>query len=141
VTDPKLSSRDRAHLRSLAHHLQPVIRLGAEGPSSGVVEATSTALEEHELIKVRFGSGYVGDRRNAARELAEATRADLVQVIGRVAVLYRPPSEAPSEAPEQDLVPGGPTPDGCANAAPRAPKIILPGARSGPAGRTTKPPR
>jgi RNA-binding protein len=137
VTDPKLSSRDRAHLRSLAHHLQPVIRLGAEGPSSGVVEATSTALEEHELIKVRFGSGYVGDRRSAARELAEATRADLVQVIGRVAVLYRPPSEAP----EQDLVPGGPTPDDCANAAPRAPKIILPGARSGAAGRTTKPPR
>jgi RNA-binding protein len=104
---PELSSRARAHLRSLAHHLEPVVRLGAEGLTEGVVEATSTALEEHELIKVRFGPGYAGDRRLGADELAAAAGARLVQVIGRVAVLYRRPAGAGKGA--------------------RPPKITLPG--------------
>lgn len=90
VTAPKVSSRARAHLRSLAHHLAPVVRVGAEGITSALVEATSAALEEHELIKVRIGQGFAGDRREAARQLAAATRADLTQIIGRVVVLYRP---------------------------------------------------
>jgi RNA-binding protein len=120
MTTPELSSRDRAHLRSLAHHLEPVVRLGAEGLTEGVVGATSTALEEHELIKVRFGPGFVGDRRSGARELAEATGAKLVQLIGRVAVLYRPPPSAAKGAKE----------------ARPTPKIVLPGSSS----RTTRPP-
>lgn len=125
MTDPNLSSRDRAHLRSLAHHLEPVVRLGNEGLTPAIIEATSVALEEHELIKVRFGPGFAGDRRPAAGELAAATRADLVQLIGRVAVLYRPPTEPPAD----DAVSGaesGPS----AGRVRGAPKITLPGSRA-----------
>jgi RNA-binding protein len=87
---PSISTRARAHLRSLAHALRPVVQLGADGLTEPVVLATVEALAEHELVKVKLGPGFVGERREAARELAAATEADLTQVIGRVIVLYRP---------------------------------------------------
>jgi len=49
----------------------------------------SAALEDHELIKVKLGRGFSNARKPAANELADATDAHLVQVIGRVVVLYR----------------------------------------------------
>ncbi|HWB80726.1 MAG TPA: ribosome assembly RNA-binding protein YhbY, partial [Nannocystaceae bacterium] len=87
---PSVTTRARAHLRALAHHLEPVVQVGAEGLSESLREAVVVALEQHELIKVRLGQAFEGKRREAARELAEAVAADLVQVIGRVIVLYRP---------------------------------------------------
>ncbi|MEM9463121.1 MAG: ribosome assembly RNA-binding protein YhbY [Myxococcota bacterium] len=93
---PTISTRARSHLRSLAHSLRPVVQVGAEGLSESLVQATDQALGEHELIKVKLGQGFAGERKQAARELAEATRADLTQVIGRVIVLYRPrPADDP----------------------------------------------
>jgi len=95
MPSPSITSRQRAYLRSLAHPLEPIVRVGGAGLTEGIVEATDAALGEHELIKVKFGQAYEGDRRQAARELADRTGADLTQVIGRVAVLFRarPPGD------------------------------------------------
>lgn len=90
ATPPTLTTRARAHLRSLAHHLEPIVQVGADGVSEALVEAVDVALAQHELIKVRIGSNAEGDRKEIAGELAAAARADLTQVIGRVVVLYRP---------------------------------------------------
>lgn len=87
---PSISTRARAHLRSLAHGLRPLVQIGHDGLTEAVTLATVEALREHELIKVRLGPGFEGDRKEAARALAEAAEADLTQVIGRVVVLYRP---------------------------------------------------
>ena len=87
---PSISTRARAHLRSLAHGLRPVVQIGADGLTEPVIQATVEALAEHELIKVKLGQAFEGERKEAARELATATEADLTQVIGRVIVLYRP---------------------------------------------------
>ncbi|MEX1365846.1 MAG: ribosome assembly RNA-binding protein YhbY [Nannocystaceae bacterium] len=87
---PVISSRARSHLRSLAHGLRPIVQLGSDGLTEGVTRATDVALTEHELIKVKLGQGFSGERNEVARELAEAAQADLTQVIGRVIVLYRP---------------------------------------------------
>jgi RNA-binding protein len=87
---PNISGKDRAFLRSLAHELNPLVQVGQDGVSEGVQEAVAVVLEEHELIKVRFGQNFDGDRKVASAELAKAVGADLTQVIGRVAVLYRP---------------------------------------------------
>ena len=88
---PKLSERQRKHLRALAHALKPVIRLGNAGLTPAVTAETARALEDHELIKVKAPGG--GDR--AARDelfaaLARVTGSALVHRIGNVAVLYRP---------------------------------------------------
>ena len=87
---PTISSKQRSHLRSLAHPLKPVVQLGGSGITDGVIEAIDVALAEHELIKVKIGQSYEGDKREAASTLAQRTEADLTQLIGKTVVLYRP---------------------------------------------------
>jgi RNA-binding protein len=86
---PGISTRARQHLRSLAHHLEPIVQVGGEGFSDGVCAAIDEALERHELVKVRLGQHFPSPRKDAGRDLAERLGADLAQVIGRVLVLYR----------------------------------------------------
>jgi RNA-binding protein len=84
-----LSARVRAHLKSLAHPLAPLVQVGVEGVTPAVGRAATIALEQHELIKIRLGQGFEGEREDAAQELVALTGAQLVQVIGRIVVLYR----------------------------------------------------
>ena len=86
---PPLSARARAHLKSLAHGLAPLVQVGVDGMTPAVGRAASIALEQHELIKIRLGQGFEGERKAAAQELVELTTSQLVQVIGRIVVLYR----------------------------------------------------
>ena len=59
-TAPELSGKARRHLRALGHHLRPVVLVGKEGVTSMLVEATQSALADHELIKVRLGENATG---------------------------------------------------------------------------------
>lgn len=98
-----LSPRARAHLKSLAHALDPVVQVGTSGLTEEIVRATQIALEDHELIKVKLGKAFVGDRKEAARELAERTDAALAQTIGKVVVLYRPRGREDARRPRIKL--------------------------------------
>lgn len=89
VNSPALDARARAFLKSLAHKLAPVVQLGVEGISPAAVRQISVALEDHELIKVKLGQNFPGEREESADELAARTGSSLVQVIGRIVVLYR----------------------------------------------------
>jgi RNA-binding protein len=82
-----LTSRQRRNLRALAHPLDPVVLVGGQGITPAVVKQVRAALEAHELIKVRFAEGI--DARELSDDLATRSTAELAQVIGRVAVLYR----------------------------------------------------
>ena len=84
-----LTSKQRARLSSLAHDLKPVVHLGKAGAVDGVFEALDKALTDHELIKLRFVD-FKGERDELAKTLAEKASADLVRVIGHVAIIYRP---------------------------------------------------
>ncbi|MFY0536695.1 YhbY family RNA-binding protein [Nannocystis pusilla] len=67
------------------------------------MRATSIALEDHELIKVKLGQNFPGERVEAAEELAAQTGAAAVQVIGRVVVLYRRRSREDPKRPRIEL--------------------------------------
>ena len=82
-----LTARQRRQLRALAHPLDPVVLVGAQGVTPAVVKQVRAALEAHELIKVRFAEGI--DARELSDDLATRSGGELAQVIGRVAVLYR----------------------------------------------------
>ena len=84
-----LSNKQRQELRGLAHHLEPIVRIGTAGLQPSVCDAVEQALLDHELIKVKFGTTFVGDHREAAVDLAMIVNAHLCQVIGRIAVLYK----------------------------------------------------
>jgi RNA-binding protein len=84
-----LSGKQRRYLRGLGHHLEPVIQVGKEGLTEGLVGALDAALEQHELIKVRLLESVGADRRDVGAALAEAAEAELAQVLGRTVLLYR----------------------------------------------------
>jgi RNA-binding protein len=89
-----LTARQKRKLRALAHPLDPVVLVGAQGVTPAVVKQVGTALTAHELIKVRFAEGI--DARELSGDLATQCSAELAQVIGRVAVLYRRRKKDPS---------------------------------------------
>ena len=84
-----LSPQQRREYRALAHHLSPVVQIGDKGISAGLAKELDRALDDHELIKVKVSSGDRGERRNMLKAACEATGSELVQSIGKVAVLLR----------------------------------------------------
>ena len=88
-----LTKKQVQHLKALAHHLNPVVMIGNNGLTEGVLAETEVALTHHELIKVKIS----GEDREMKTLIADAivreTRAYNVQIIGKILVLYRP-SEA-----------------------------------------------
>jgi RNA-binding protein len=90
-----LTGRQRRYLRSLGHHLHPVIQVGHEGVTEALAREADRQLETHELIKVRVGESSPQDRHEAAAALADRTGAQVAQVLGRTALLYRARREKP----------------------------------------------
>jgi RNA-binding protein len=83
-----LTGKQRRQLRAMGHHLEPVVIVGQSGVTEGVVAAVEQALHDHELIKVKINEGPE-TRQEAARRLAEATGAELAQLLGRTALLFK----------------------------------------------------
>lgn len=90
-----LTARQRQFLEGLAHPLSPVVRAGKGGLSDSVIEETRRSLEAHELIKVRIDDDDSSSRRTLAQKLAEKTGAEIVGMIGKLAILFRPREEKP----------------------------------------------
>jgi RNA-binding protein len=84
-----LTGKQRHHLRSLAHHLDPVVHVGHEGISPAVLAQIDAALAAHELIKVRISTDSPNDREEAAELISAGTKSEIAQVIGRIVVVFR----------------------------------------------------
>lgn len=94
-----LTGSQRRFLRALGHHLNPIVQVGHQGVTEGVIAALNQALLDHELVKVRFGRA-IDERDEAAVQLAEGTGGELVQALGRTVLVYRPhPDEPKIEVP------------------------------------------
>jgi RNA-binding protein len=95
-----ITPRQKKYLRALAHHLEPIVRIGQHGLTPGVAAETGRALESHELIKVKIDAEG-SDRKLLAGKIAVETGSDVVGLIGKVVILYRPRAEDPTiEVPE-----------------------------------------
>ena len=91
-----LSSKQRAHLRSLAHRLKPILQIGNDGVTPAVVESVREAFNTRELLKVKVLEGApVGAEEAAGEFRGRVEDAHVAQVIGRTVVLYRPFPEDP----------------------------------------------
>ena len=85
-----LSARERAHLKSRAHALEPIVHIGHSGLTDAVIAEIDRALTNHELIKVRAGGHDRDARDEIAETICERTGAANVQQVGKVLVLWRP---------------------------------------------------
>ncbi|MDP1603627.1 MAG: ribosome assembly RNA-binding protein YhbY [Legionella sp.] len=79
----------RQSLKAKAHHLKPVVLLGAKGLTPSVIEETNIALKTHELIKVKINGAEKEDRQLIAADMCAQLQAELVQLIGSTAIIYR----------------------------------------------------
>ena len=93
-----LSRDERLALRGHAHHLNPVVLLGAAGLSDAVIKEIDRALSAHELVKIRVPGDDRSGREAMFAQLAAALGAARVQMIGKLLVLYRPKPEEPPAA-------------------------------------------
>jgi RNA-binding protein len=84
-----LSSKDRAALRAEAHHLSASVHVGQHGVTDAVRQTIDDALRTRELVKIAFGKNADVGAKESANEIAASLSADVVQVIGKTATLYR----------------------------------------------------
>jgi RNA-binding protein len=94
-----LTGKQRRHLRALGHHLNAVVQVGHEGVTDAVARQAGEQLAAHELIKVKIGEG---DRHELAQDLARRCEAQVAQVLGRTALLYKRRKKDP-----EIVLPGG----------------------------------
>ena len=85
----ELTGAQRKYLRGMAHYLKPVVQMGKNGLTDGVIESIDEALDIHELIKVRISAPPGGGKREVADEIAERTHSAWVGMVGFVVTLYR----------------------------------------------------
>lgn len=84
-----MTSKQRAYLKSLAMTMEPILQIGKSSVTPEVTASVAEALEARELIKINVLQNCVDDIHKMAETLAERTRSQVVQVIGRKIVLYK----------------------------------------------------
>ncbi|MDT0177099.1 ribosome assembly RNA-binding protein YhbY [Pantoea sp. RRHST58] len=94
-----LSTKQKQHLKGLAHPLKPVVMIGGNGLTEGVLAEIESALEHHELIKVKIASEDRETKQLIVEAIVRETNAGNVQVIGKTLVLYRPSKESKISLP------------------------------------------
>lgn len=85
-----LRGKQKRFLRSKAHHLQPIFQIGKGGINSAMIVQIEEALEKRELIKVSLLQNTDEIAEEAAQVLEKEIDCEIVQIIGRVIVLYKP---------------------------------------------------
>lgn len=85
-----MTSKQRAYLKSLAMTMEPVLHIGKATLTPEVTKAVAEVLEARELVKIGVLKNCIDDPKEIAQILAERTRSQVVQVIGKKIVLYKP---------------------------------------------------
>ena len=84
-----MTSKQRAYLKSLAMKIDPIYNIGKGSISQELVQGVRDTIEARELIKIGVLQNCMDDPKELANVLAERTRSQVVQVIGKKIVLYR----------------------------------------------------
>lgn len=88
-----LKGKQKRYLRAMAHQLNPIFQVGKGGVNENMIKQIAEALEVRELLKVSVLQNCEEDKNVVAKELADGTKAELVQLIGSTIVLYKESKE------------------------------------------------
>lgn len=84
-----MTSKQRAYLKGLAMNLEPVFQVGKSSLTPEFTESISECFNKRELLKISVLKNCMDDPREIAEMLAERTRSEVVQVIGKKIILYK----------------------------------------------------
>lgn len=90
-----MTSKQRAYLKSLASTLDPVFQVGKASLTPELTEAVGECFNNNELIKIAVLKNCMDDPKAIAEMVAGRTNSQVVQVIGKKIVLYKPYKENP----------------------------------------------
>ncbi|WP_100331643.1 ribosome assembly RNA-binding protein YhbY [Bacillus xiapuensis] len=88
-----LTGKQKRFLRAEAHHLDPIFQVGKGGVNENMVKQIDDALEARELLKVSILQNCEEDKREVAEALAKGAKAEIVQIIGNIIILYKESKE------------------------------------------------
>lgn len=84
-----MTGKERAGLRSEAHHLDVLVHIGHAGITPTLLQSLDDALRTRELVKVQVAKGGALSAKAAANDAAQQMGAEVIQVIGRTFTLFR----------------------------------------------------
>ena len=84
-----MTTKQRAYLKSLAMTIDPIFQIGKNSMTPELTKAVTEALQARELIKISVLKNCADDPRDLADMMAERTKSQVVQVIGKKIVLYK----------------------------------------------------
>lgn len=84
-----MTGKERAELRAECNTLKPLVHVGQEGVTWDLIASLDDVLRVKELVKVQLNKSVDVSAKAAAKELAERTKSEIIQVIGRTTTLYR----------------------------------------------------
>lgn len=90
-----MTSKQRAYLKSLASKLDPIFQVGKNSLTPELTDGLREAFNNNELIKVAVLKNCMDDPRELAQTIADRTQSEVVQVIGKKFVLYKPDKDKP----------------------------------------------
>ncbi len=90
-----MTSKQRAYLKGFAMNLDPVFQIGKSSVTPENIEAIAEVFNTRELVKIAVLKNCLDDPKEIANVVAERTRSQVVQVIGKKFVLYKPFKENP----------------------------------------------
>jgi len=88
-----MTTKQRAYLKGLAMNIDPILHIGKSSLTPEMVNAVAEALEARELVKLNVLKNCMDDIKELSVVLAERTRSEVVQTIGRRIVLYKESKE------------------------------------------------
>lgn len=92
----EITGSQKRKLKSLAHKLKPVVLIGQKGITESLVKAVDMALEDHELIKIKF-IDLKDEKIELADKVVKDTNSFLINIIGNIAIIYRENPDLPKE--------------------------------------------
>ena len=84
-----MTTKQRAYLKSLAMTMDPIFQIGKNSMTPELTKAVAEALQARELIKISVLKNCADDPRELADMMAERTKSQVVQVIGKKIILYK----------------------------------------------------
>ncbi|MCC2615797.1 ribosome assembly RNA-binding protein YhbY [Aestuariibacter halophilus] len=96
----KLTNKQKQYLKGLAHSLKPVVQLGGNGLTEGVLAEIENALSHHELIKVKVPTDDRDEKSLIMDAIVRETHAEKLQVIGHVMIMFRQSDEKKIQIPK-----------------------------------------
>ncbi len=83
-----LNGTQKRKLKSQAHHLKPVVMIGKLGITDSLVDAVNAALDDHELIKIKF-IDFKEEKKDLVVDIVSKTASECIAIIGNIAIIFK----------------------------------------------------